>query len=140
MIALLDTNVLLDMIDRHRENYTKARCIWNVINNKQLNVVVTTQAIVDAAFIYTCRLKMPISLFKAYVDKLMAISTICDVTKKDIETANQSSIPDYEDAVQISCAKNYGCNMIISGDRDFHKYTDIPVYTVPELFSKIFEE
>lgn len=140
MNAFIDTNVLMDCLDDRRENFEKAHCLLQAIKDKQIKAVISTQAIVDSAYLYTGPMKRSVPVFRLFVDKLFSFISVCEVTQSDIGFANKSSIPDYEDAVQVSCALRSGCDTILSGDRDFQKYTDIPVYSVPELFSKLFEE
>ena len=50
----------------------------------------------------------------------------------------KSACPDFEDAMQISCAESVDCNYIITRNKkDFGAYTDIPVYTPKEFLKKI---
>ena len=55
-----------------------------------------------------------------------------------IEDANASAVPDYEDAVQLSCAICEECEAIVTRDRKFKLFTDIPTYTVEEYYSEVF--
>ena len=52
--------------------------------------------------------------------------------------ALRSDNPDFEDALQISCADYGNCDVIVTRDtKHFDAYTDIPVYTPKEFLDKL---
>lgn len=52
--------------------------------------------------------------------------------------ALKSDCPDFEDALQIYCADDGNCDVIVTRDKKhFDAYTDIPVYTPKEFIKKL---
>lgn len=55
-----------------------------------------------------------------------------------IEDANGSDVPDYEDAVQLSCAVSEECEAIVTSEHKFKSFTSIPTFTVEEFYKEVF--
>ena len=59
----------------------------------------------------------------------------------DVYGSIRSDNPDFEDAMQISCAESGRVDAIITNNKKhFAPYTDIPVYTPDEFLAKVVEE
>ena len=138
MKAFFDTNVLMDILDDERPNNHQVQPILQVAFEGEIDIVLSTQSIVDAAYIYTQAKKQSALDFRAKITGLLNFVCVQEVSRSDIDFANRSSIPDYEDAVQLSCALRSDCGLIVTGDKKFHGYTDLPVYTVSEFFVALF--
>ena len=137
-MIFFDTNVILDILDRTREDHDKALMLLSAAQKGAIKVVATTQSIVDAAYVRTQTGKASLSDFRRVMAALCDIIAICPVSGMAIEDANASAVPDYEDAVQLSCAICEECEAIITRDRKFKSFTDIPAYTVEEYYSAVF--
>ena len=138
-MTFLDTNIILDAFDGRREHHERVLSILAAAQKGAISVCATTQSIVDAAYVRTQKDKVPVEAFRKAVTLLKSIVTVVSVTEADIESANKSNIPDYEDAVQLSCATRLGCRQIISRDGKYKGYTRIPVSSVDEFYNNLFE-
>ena len=103
-MIFFDTNVILDILDRSRDNHDKALMLLSAAQKGAIKVVATTQSIVDAAYVRTQTDKASLSDFRRVMAALCDIIAVCPVTSMAIEDANVSTLPDFEDAVQLSCA------------------------------------
>ena len=137
-MIFFDTNVILDILDRKRDNHGKALMLLSAAQKGAIKVVASTQSIVDAAYVRTQTDKVSLSDFRRVMAALCDIISVCPVTSMAIEDANASAVPDYEDAVQLSCAICEECEAIVTRDRKFKLFTDIPTYTVEEYYSEVF--
>ena len=139
-MIFFDTNVILDILDRSRDNHDKALMLLSAAQKGAIKVVATTQSIVDAAYVRTQTDKASLSDFRRVMAALCDIIAVCPVTSMAIEDANASARPDFEDAVQLSCAICEECEAIVTSDRKFKSFTTIPTYSVDEFYRVVFGE
>lgn len=133
MKAFLDTNVLLDILMATRPEHEAALFLLQVIRSGDIQGCMTTQSVIDAAYVQTQRLKAPSETFKQSIQTLSGIVTLCVIAPEDIASANRSPIDDYEDAAQLSCAIRSGCDVIVTSDKKYQEYTDISTFTPRQL-------
>lgn len=138
MKAFLDTNVLLDLFMKSRLGHEAATAILQVVRSGDISACMTTQSIIDAAYIQTQRCKAPTSDFKKAIRLLSEIVEILPILPEDIAWANRSSIGDYEDAAQLACAQRSGCDVIVTSDKKYKGYTDIALFDPLELYTLLF--
>jgi len=137
-MIFLDTNVILDILDRRRDNHDKALMLLSAAQKGAIKFVASTQSIVDASYIMTQVNKDSLPVFRKVMTSLCSIISVCPVTGMAIEDANDSAVPDYEDAVQLSCAVCEECEAIVTSDRKFRSFTSVPTYTVEEFYMAVF--
>lgn len=137
-MIFFDTNVILDILDRRRDNHDKALMLLSAAQKGAIKVVASTQSIVDAAYVRTQTDKASLSDFRRVMTVLCDIIAVCPVTSMAIEDANYSAVPDYDDAVQLSCAICEECEAIVTSDRKFKSFTTIPTYSVEEFYQEVF--
>lgn len=97
----------------------------------------STQSILDAAYIMNHTYKFDIKSFKKALKMTKLLFKVASISESDVEEALNSPMVDFEDAAQIACAKRNGCNIILSSDRKFKDYTEIPVYTPEEFVARV---
>ena len=100
----------------------------------------STQSIIDASYVILRREKLPIVVFKRLLTDLLKTATPVSINANDIGEAIASQMSDFEDAAQIACAVNSGCNVVISSDRKLKDNGQIQVLTPTEFLSKVFGE
>ena len=136
--AFLDTNVLLDMLCAHgRPSAEASATIFQAIRSGILEGFITTQSIIDAAYI--------ISRLSGYFDRnafgecILAMSNYLNINAihiLEIRDAILRGDGDLEDDSQFAHADALGCDAIITSDRAFHRRkTDSgPQFFTPETF------
>ena len=136
MKVFLDTNVLLDALSEARPEHHSAATILQIVKKGHLTACVTTQSIIDASYVQTQSSKGSVEQFRESIRTLTAFLEVIQIEQMDLDAANNCHIPDYEDAAQIACALNHYCDAIITSDKAFSRYTDLPVFT-PKAFCDI---
>lgn len=137
MRVFLDTNVLLDLLMAAREYHEQATLIASLSEGRLIDAILTTQSIVDASYVFSQTQKKPLSGFRESVSTLFEIFMIVPIAAEDIQKANNSANPDYEDSVQVACALREGSDIIISSDKRLSKHTKIKVMTPAEFINDI---
>ena len=137
-MIFLDTNVVIDLLDRKRECHNQALMLLSAAQKGALKLATSTQSIVDAAYVVTQVNKVSVDTFRRAMALLTDIIDICPVNSLDIAAANDSTVPDYEDSVQLSCALSEDCEAIVTRDKKFKGYTAVSTYTVEEFYRAVF--
>lgn len=132
-----DTNVLVDYLSADRPCSETVRKMFNLLYSIKMQPCVSTQSIVDAAYIMCQSYKCPVEFFRDSIRKLLPDLAVVCISKGDIFEAAGKAVSDFEDMVQLACAKRNGCNVIVSSDKKFRHYTDINVYTPEELLARV---
>ncbi|MBR1489690.1 MAG: PIN domain-containing protein [Bacteroidales bacterium] len=140
MRVYLDTNVLLDVLMNSREHHVDSATILRVAEKGALQAVLSTQSIIDASYVFSQKEKLPIAQFKNAIKLVLGIVTVTSISENSIKTAIRSDIADFEDAAQLDCAGEAECDVVISSDKKWKHYTDIPIYTPKEFCELIFDE
>lgn len=135
MKAFLDTNVLMDILMDARTEHEASLFLLQVIRSGDISGCMTTQSVIDAAYVQTQRRKTPSLSFKHAIKTVSGIVEVLSITTEDIDAANESMIDDYEDAAQLACAIRSGCDVIVTSDKKYQEYTDIPSFTPQQLVS-----
>lgn len=135
MKAFLDTNVLMDILMDARTEHEASLFLLQVIRSGDISGCMTTQSVIDAVYVQTQRRKTPSLSFKHAIKTVSGIVEVLSITTEDIDAANESMIDDYEDAAQLACAIRSGCDVIVTSDKKYQEYTDIPSFTPQQLVS-----
>ena len=137
MKAFLDTNVLLDMLIASRTDHLCSLQLLKLIRDKKISGVLTSQSIIDAAYVQTQRGKVTVQDFKTAMKLICSLVEVVSITSEDIDRVNASSIEDYEDAAQVSCALDCGCDVIVTRDSRIGRFTDLALYSPQGLIEKM---
>lgn len=134
----LDTNVLLDDI-LVREGSKSAKMILQLGVEGIIRICLSAITTVNIAYIARKSVSQErlYEVFKKYLDHFVILPDI----DMDIYGSIRSGNPDFEDAMQVSCADNGKVDAIVTNNKKhFAPYTDIPVYTPDEFLAKLVEE
>ena len=137
MKVFLDTNVLLDMLISSRANHLCSLRLLKLIRDKKISGVLTSQSIIDAAYVQTQRGKVTVQDFKTAMKLICSLVEVVSITSEDIDRVNASSIEDYEDAAQVSCALDCGCDVIVTRDSRIGRFTDLDLYSPQGVIEKM---
>lgn len=132
MIALLDTNIIVDVL--------QARAPWNkageeiflkAADNSFLGCM-TAKSVSD--IYYLChRMLHSDSETRRLIAKLLQLFQVLDTAGIDVQKALASDITDYEDAVMIETALRSECECIVTRNLKDYAKSPVPVYN-PEQF------
>ena len=140
MIIFLDTNVLLDVFMNSRPCHKDSSFIIDMAEKGDVDAVVSTQSIVDAAYVYLQKSKLPLTQFELSVWELLSRVKATSVSEENIKSALLSHMEDFEDSAQIDCALDAKCDAIISSDKKMKDNGRIAVFSPAEFLSEVFGE
>ena len=132
--VFLDTNVVLDMLDSSRPN---GDGIGELSKRLIVDgyVVVISEDMLSTIF-YVHKDKRKTLEFLKVISKRWIISTFGkDVIKKAIDLSFENNL-DLEDVLQCLCAKENGCDILITNDKKFYD-CGIRRVTVKEFLNSV---
>jgi len=131
MQVLIDTNVILDAILRRGEFTRQARLLVRKHEEKLFHGFVSASAITDIYFIVEKEKKRDFALLA--IKKVVRMLTVIPVNLEIIETAIDSGMYDFEDAVQAAAAQDFGIDIVVTRDKAGFSNSGLQVYS-PEEF------
>ena len=134
MRIFLDTNVLLDLVQDRVGAEDARRIIGISQENAWTRLYVSYLSMANIACIIR---KNGTEAIKACLSSLCKFCEVLPMNDMQLMTAIRNcDSPDFEDALQIICAEEKGCDVIITTDTShFRSHTDIPVLSPAEFLS-----
>lgn len=131
----LDTNVLLDLIERRSGLEMAEKIIEYVANNSAERLYVSALTMANAAFVIRRRTVQEVKLC---LSECMGFCNVLPMNDMQFyEAVRSGTSPDFEDNLQIMCAEYGGCDLIITNNTvHFRGHTDIPVLSPEEFVSR----
>jgi len=117
---LIDTNVVLDFAEEREGFFEAAQKVFEIIMQRKVIGCVSASAVTDIYYFLLKRYKDP-DFAISLLTKLIRILKILAVDRKTIETAIDSGMKDFEDAVQAAAARDFGIDTVVTRDKTgFH--------------------
>ena len=128
MRAVIDTCVVVDVL-QGREPFRKdAESIFLLCANQQFEGFLTAKAITDIYYL-THRQTYSVETSREILAKLCSLFGLMDTTALDVRKAISAEISDFEDAVMVETSVRSKADCIVTRNtRDYSK-APIPVYT-----------
>jgi putative PIN family toxin of toxin-antitoxin system len=136
MRVLIDTNVIIDVLQDRAPWCEAGKQIFIAIANKQITGCLTAKEITDIHFISRRQFKGGSNVdskCREIISKLLKVFEILDTIGPDCHSALAIENNDYEDAVMLSTAIRSKIDCIVTRDAEHYNSSPIPVYT-PEVF------
>lgn len=133
--VLLDTNVLLTYITSREDDYiTDIEKIMDYCANEKIEGYIAFHSI---SIIWYVTRKYPDEKRRQWIRELCELLTVVAAEQSDIlEAISQTEFADFEDCLQVKCARKSVCDFIITVNiKDFGK-SEIPAVT-PNVFLTI---
>ena len=138
MKIFLDTNILLDLV-LDRAGTDDARKIAGIgEENDWVRMYASYLSMANMAYILR---KKPVEEVKDCLSRLCKFINILPMNDMQLMSAIRNcDSPDFEDALQIMCAEEKDCDLIItSNPSHFRDYTDIPVLSPADFLAQCAE-
>lgn len=133
MHVLIDSNVILDWIQKRSDFYDSALSIMKLCIFGKLNGYVTSHSLCDIFYILRKDLETEkrLNLIRLLAERFVVIPEI------DFETVSANpETRDLEDSLQMICAKNYELNYIVTRNiKDFETSAVKPI--LPDEFLEL---
>ena len=135
MNIFLDTNVLIDLIDKREPFYNEIAIITSLAENKKVKLAASSLSFVNAVYVISRNIEEKIVL-----EALKKFRIICEVSNIDeivIDKSLISNFDDFEDAVQYFSAVHHQSEVILTRNKKDFKNSEIPVMTPTEFLISI---
>lgn len=131
----IDTNVMLDLLGERRPFYEPIAKIASLAEKEKISMVVSPLSFATVNYLLTKFENEKIA--KEKLRKFKVLCEICSLDEKTIEKGLNSSIKDFEDALQYFSASESECEIIITRNGKDFKKSLIPVMTADEYLKSL---
>lgn len=138
MIALIDTNVVLDVLLKREPFFNDSIKIMEMSENGKIKGYITSNSITDIAYI-SKRGGISQDRILQIIKNLIQILDVVSVTRTDIIKAIELGYKDFEDAVQAQCAKKIKADYIITRNKKDFFDKRIKILTPKEFLEECEE-
>ncbi|MET0944865.1 MAG: PIN domain-containing protein [Flavobacterium sp.] len=135
MNLFLDTNVLIDLIDKREPFYNDIAVIASMAENKDFKLAASSLSFVNTVYVVSRSIEE-----KLVLEALKKFRIICDVSNVDeivIDKSLISNFNDFEDAVQYFSALHHKSDIILTRNKKDFKNSEIPTMTPSEFFASL---
>jgi predicted nucleic acid-binding protein len=136
MRAILDTNVVVDVLQRREPWFQDGAVIFRAIANKQVTGCLTAKQIADLHFFSRKQFKGEENVdarARQVVGKILSLFELIDTLGIDCQNALGVNNGDYEDAILIESAARAGVEYIVTRNPAHYKTSSVQVYSPAEF-------
>jgi predicted nucleic acid-binding protein len=131
----IDTNIMLDFLGEREPFYESIAKIATLAEKEKLTMVVSPISFATVNYFLSKFENSKIAREK--LRKFKVLCSVCSLDEQTIEKGLNSSIEDFEDAIQYFSATDSGCDIIITRNGKNFKQSLLPVMTAEEFLSRI---
>lgn len=128
----LDTNFVMDYFVREGIGDPSEQ-LMSFVNGHRYKCYVSFLTVANFAYITR---KMPKDVVKEMITKICEVFEIVKNTEGQLKKALALEASDFEDALQYRCAKDAGCDCIITRNQKDFTFSDIPVLSATEYLER----
>lgn len=139
MRVLVDTCVVVDVLQNREPFAADAQEIFLAAANQQIQAYITAKSVTDIYYL-THRLTHSDHETRDILAKLLCLFDLLDTAAIDCRQALASEMLDYEDAVMAATAVRTEMDCIVTRNRKDYTKAKITVYTPHELIQQLAEE
>lgn len=134
--ALLDTNIILDLIGRRMPFYPAAARLFSLGERQKVQLCISSLSIANISYIL--RKEFDRDGLRQVLSNFALIVDILDLSGKIINLAlADQGFNDFEDTIQFYTARENRVDVIISRNQKDFKASDIPVMNCEQFISSI---
>lgn len=134
MKALIDTCVIVDVLQKRDPFYQTAMDIVMAVSNRQCLGILTAKSITDIYYILRRSIHNEQEV-RNLLRILFTLFVVEDTFSTDCQLAISSPIKDYEDAIMVQTALRVGADCIVTRNLKDYTAAEIPICS-PEQFLK----
>ena len=136
MKALIDTCIVIDVLQDRQPFAHDAQSVFLSAANKQFDGFLTANCMTDIDYL-THRKTHSDEKTRQILNKLLCLFDLLDTTAMDCRRALLSGMTDYEDAVMVESAVRCNLDCIVTRNVKDYERALLPVYTPGEFLSCI---
>jgi len=137
--VLIDTNIILDFLLQREPFSQEAELLFQAIDVGEVVGYVTATTLTDIFYI-SRRHTRSIDQARQAVSEILIAMMICAIDRAVLESAFNSGLADFEDAVQIFGAVAQGLEAIVTRDAQGFLSSPIPVLSIQELLQQVRQQ
>ncbi len=138
MVLFLDTNILLDFINRRGAFFSDAEKVLAACAKDENSAYIASISVTNC--FYILRKELPLKTTKSIFRELLQIVDIADTSKQLILSAMENNdFSDFEDSLQSQAAEFVHAEYIITRDTKHFEKSVVPVLT-PQEFLEIVSQ
>jgi predicted nucleic acid-binding protein len=134
--VLIDTNITLDFLLRREPFFQDAELLFQAIDAGQVIGYVTATTLTDIFYISRKHTRS-VEQARQAVSETLTVMVVCPIDRAVLESAFNSGLVDFEDAVQIFGAVSQGLDGILTRDNKGFLSSPIPVFSIQELLQQL---
>jgi predicted nucleic acid-binding protein len=127
MKALIDVNVVLDVLLDRKPHVAASAAVWAAIETGAAEGLLAAHAVTTIH--YLIRKEQSVAQARRTVLSILRVFRVATVDEGVIQDALQLPSPDFEDAVTISAARLAGCELIVTRDPRGFRQSPVRVLT-----------
>lgn len=132
MKILLDTCIVIDVLQARKPFHVSAEKIFLGVAENQYEGYITAKSITDIYYL-THRCTHSDKDTRKIITKLLSLFHVLDTAGSDVKNALLSDVSDYEDAVMSESAFRSGMDCIITRNMKDYLKSDVPVFSPDEF-------
>ncbi len=132
-IIFLDINIVLDIVNLQRVNNKQAVQLWNMLIMKKYTIMIS-EDMLSTIFYINKNKKQTLEFFRIITKRWEVVPFGKDVIKNAIDLSSEKNL-DLEDVLQCLCAKENGCEVLITNDKKFYD-CGLSVFTTEEFLKE----
>ena len=136
MRVLIDTNIALDFLLQREPFFQDAELLFQAITTGQVIGYVTATTLTDIFYISRKHTRS-IEQARQVVSEILTAMAICPIDRDVLESAFNSGLTDFEDAVQIFSAVAQELDAILTRDAKGFLSSPVPVLSIQALLQKL---
>ncbi len=136
MRVLIDTNIVLDFLLQREPFFQDAEMLFQTIDAGQVTGYITATTLTDIFYISRKHTRS-IEQARQAVSNILNAMSICPIDRAVLESAFNSGLDDFEDAVQIFSAVAQELDAILTRDAKGFLSSPVPVLSVQELLRQL---
>jgi predicted nucleic acid-binding protein len=134
--VLIDTNILLDFLLQREPFFQDAELLFQSIDAGQVIGYATATTLTDIFYISRKHTRS-VERARQAVSETLTVMAICPIDRAVLESAFNSGLVDFEDAVQIFGAVAQGLDAILTRDNKGFLSSPIPVLSIQDLLQQL---
>lgn len=138
MKALIDTCVIVDILQKRDPFYPAAMEILLAVSNKKCTGILTAKSITDIYYILRRSIHNEKEVRKL-VRVLFTLFEVVDTFSIDCELALSSTIKDYEDAIMVETGSRVGAECIVTRNLKDYKLSTLPVLSPDQFLEEMIK-
>lgn len=135
IIVLLDTNIILDFLLERKPFIEQSEKILQLSFDNKIKAYISATTITD--IYYIIQKEKDKETAKSFISEVLKFIDIASVDKLVIEEALNSSLDDFEDAVQENTALHHNFNYIITRNIHDYKTSKIKALTPSKFYNEV---